>query len=195
MLQGSPTHILYADTDIQQNAPEIAEGIYDLDGLPGMLASVEAPSSRMIGLGAENIGQERARGVIIEPLLDGANDAPVVVGIFGVNPVKNRSGGKRYGLRIDKIGDVVVTASTLTVPKAIRDPSDAGDYRLADTLAYTPAAFGSTLEAAFGSAPSFHSPADDTAGRIMLFDAYGYQSILLDPAGAPGFNALYRLVT
>ena len=174
----------------------MSEGAFHKDALPTLLASAGNAFKRMIIMGAVSIGQPRARSVIIEPLLDGLNDATLAVGVFGVNPVYAVGRNSIVGYRADKLGELTLTANNTTTPKNLYGDTEAeGTYRHADTISYAPTDYGTVLQTAFGSEPAEHSPGTDQVGRFVLFDAFGYQAIALDPVGVPAFNALYRLVT
>lgn len=196
MIQGSMTRPLFPGGAVQQASAGITEGYHLESALPTLLVDAATRGTRMITLGGARQGVARARGVLINPVLDGADGVTITVGVFGINPVQQEGKIGQYAWQIDKIGSLSVTSSLTTVPKdRFGDPDATGNYRLGISLAYTPTALGTALATAYTPAPSVIAGSGSTQGNLFMPDVYGYYGLILDPVGSVGLNANYRLVT
>lgn len=208
MYTGSPTRMLF-ETDIDQASAGVSEGYFDIAGSLGALLIDEVTRPlRMVTLGAPTDRGPRARGAVIEPVVDSVqaiDGATAVIGVFIINPVYGSSRpavGKAgnleqiTGWRIEKIGSLACTAGTATALKSLYGSGQSGSYRVFDTLVYTPTALGTALAGAYTPAPSVYSPADNTQGRLLIPEAAGAYGIILDPVAAgDGVNAAVRVVS
>tara|TARA_R110002072_G_scaffold164897_1_gene317974 strand:+ start:149 stop:742 length:594 start_codon:yes stop_codon:yes gene_type:complete len=197
MIQGSPCRLIFP-LDVVQSAYGAPAGVYLDTELPSLFTDEAGRQQNTLLLGSTD--GIRERGAIIRPLVSvatAADNEVTNVRVLTYRPVNNPVGNPKDGIGwiIEHIGDMVCTASATSIAKSKYGSSEAGNYRLIDTIAYTPTDLGTAIATAFGAAAQVFSPADDTQAQLVLTDLGGAYGLILDPIDDNGFNALCEAMT
>ena len=197
MLEGSATRLLFPDGAVTRSAASVTNTLLDDTSLPAMLGTSATRSNYMLTLGADDSGKPRARGFIMEPLIDGDENDALDVRVWGINPIKN-SNNQIVSWRTELLGELDLVAALTTYSKALcGEVGGSGSYRPCDSVTFAiDAGLAASLDDVFTPAPSVYSPGSNGAGYLIFPDAMGYYGLVFEPYTAGvGFNALVRTVT
>lgn len=197
MLQGSATRLLFPDGAVTRSAASAANDIYLDSALPAVLSTSDERAKNMITLGGDDIGRARARGVIMEPLIQGDENDTLDVRVSGINPIKDKN-GRIVSWRVETLGELDLVAALGTYTEAECGQIDgAGSLRHCDSVTWTlDTGLADVLDGLYTPAPTVYSPGSNGKGYFIMADAMGYYGLIFEPYTAGvGFNALVRLIT